>query len=58
LVLRIKSIALHFHVFSGCTSLAVVDLKADEAKEAANELTAYARGKHYNSIIQAFLTNS
>jgi len=28
---------------SGCTSLAVVDLKADEAKEAACELATYAR---------------
>lgn len=33
-------------VFSGCTSLAVVDLKGDEAKEAASELATYACGKY------------
>lgn len=30
---------------SGCTSLAILDLKDEEAKAAASELQAYARGK-------------
>ncbi|KAG5647312.1 hypothetical protein DXG03_000850 [Asterophora parasitica] len=37
---------------SGCTSLAVIDLKASEAQQAANELTAYAvdGGGHVEDI--------
>ncbi|KAJ7481170.1 hypothetical protein B0H11DRAFT_1234535 [Mycena galericulata] len=35
-------------VSSGCTSLAIVDLKEEEAKAAATELTAYARGNDPN----------